>query len=56
MVAMFSSDLFRLPFAPDRSTYGYASMVVLATALGTAALVARRVNGLDMVAVLKARD
>jgi putative ABC transport system permease protein len=56
MVAMFSSDLFRLPFAPDRSTYGYASLVVLATALGTAALVARRVNGLDMVAVLKARD
>lgn len=56
MMAMFSSDLFRLPFAPDRATYGHASLVVLAAALGTAALVARRVNRLDMVAVLKARD
>jgi len=56
MTAMFSSDLFRLPFAPARSTYGYAILVVLAAAMATAAIVARRVLGLDMVRVLKARE
>lgn len=56
MTAMFSSDLFRLPFAPARSTYGYATLIVLAAALATAAIVARRVLRLDMVRVLKARE
>jgi len=56
MTAMFSSDLFRLPFAPARSTYGYAILVVLAAAMATAALVARRVLELDMIRVLKARE
>lgn len=56
MVSMFSSDLFRLPFAPDRSSYGFATLVVLAAASATALIVARRVTRLDMVRVLKARD
>ncbi|TIX50712.1 ABC transporter permease [Alteraurantiacibacter aquimixticola] len=56
MTTMFSSDLFRLPFAPNRATYGYASLIVLFSALGTAALVALRVLRLDMVRVLKAHD
>jgi len=56
MTAMFSSDLFRLPFAPQRSTYGWAIVVVLLAAIGTAAVVSRRVFRLDMVRVLKARD
>lgn len=56
IVTMMSSDLFRLPFAPSRSTYGVASLVVLAAGLATAAVVLRRVTRLDMVAVLKAHD
>jgi putative ABC transport system permease protein len=56
MTAMFSSDLFRLPFAPARASYGFAVLVVLAAATLTALAVARRVLGLDMVRVLKARD
>ena len=56
MVAMFSSDLFRLPFAPERSSYGVATLVVLAATTATAVIVARRVNRLDMVRVLKAHD
>lgn len=56
MTQMFSSDLFRLPFAPNRSTYAEASMIVLVAAMATAVLVARRVLRLDMVRVLKARD
>lgn len=56
MVALFSSDLFRLPFAPARASYGWSVVAVLAAALVTAAVVARRVQGLDMVRVLKARE
>jgi len=56
MTAMFSSDLFRMPFAPSRASYGYSALVVLAAAILTALVVARRVMNLDMVRVLKARD
>ncbi len=56
MTAMFSSDLFRMPFAPDRATYAYSSLIVLASALATAATVALRIFRLDMVRVLKARE
>ncbi len=56
MTAMFSSDLFRLPFAPSRSSYGWSILIVMAAAMATAAAVARRVQHLDMVRVLKARE
>jgi len=56
MTDMFSSDLFRLPFAPSRASYGYSALVVLAAAGLTALVVVRRVLDLDMVRVLKARD
>lgn len=56
MMAMFSSDLFRLPFAPSRASYGYATLVVLGAALLTALIVSRRVLRLDMIRVLKAHE
>lgn len=56
MTAMFSSDLFRLPFAPSRASYGWSILIVLAAASFTALAVARRVRRLDMVRVLKAQD
>ena len=56
MTAMFSSDLFRIPFAPERATYGLSTIVVLVSAAATCALVARRVLALDLVRVLKARE
>lgn len=56
MTAMFGSDLFRLPFAPSRASYGYSILIVLAAATATALIVGRRVLQLDMVRVLKARE
>jgi putative ABC transport system permease protein len=56
MTAMFSSDLFRLPFAPSRAAYGYAALAVLLSSALTALVVARRILALDMVRVLKARE
>lgn len=56
MTAMFSSDLFRLPFAPSRASYGWSSAIVLLAAMATALTVARRVQTLDMIRVLKGRE
>ena len=56
MTAMFSSDLFRLPFALSRASYGWSVLVVLLAATGTALGVVQRVQRLDMVRVLKTRD
>lgn len=56
MTALFSSDLFRLPFAPARASYGWSVVAILIAASLSALVVARRVLGLDMVRVLKARD
>ena len=36
MIAMFSSDLFRLPYAATDATYGFAVSVVLAASMATA--------------------
>ena len=56
MTLMFSSDLFRLPFDPLRSSYGNAVIIVLIAAMLTALIVSRRVMRWDMVRVLKARE
>lgn len=56
VTAMISSDLFRLPFAPLPATYGISAIIVMVAAALTAMVVARRIYGLDMVRVLKARD
>ncbi len=54
--AMFTTDLYRMPFALQARTYANASLAVLfATALSCGA-VAWRVHRLDLVRVLKARD
>ena len=56
MTTLFSSDLFRLPFAPARASYGWSVVAILIAASLSALVVARRVLDLDMVRVLKARD
>ena len=56
MVSLFESDLYRLPFVIEPSTYGNAVLVVLAASVVTGALVGRRVAQFDLVAVLKTRE
>ncbi|MEM6681627.1 MAG: ABC transporter permease [Pseudomonadota bacterium] len=53
---LVSSDLFRMPFSPARSTYGSAMILVLVASAASAIVVGKRVLELDMVRVLKARD
>lgn len=56
MVEGFATDLFRLPFIIDRSTYAIASLVVLAATTISALVVRRRVDRLDLIEVLKTRE
>ncbi len=53
MTSMFTSDLFRLPYAPARSTFAYAVLICLGSALLSALIVARRILRLDTVKVLQ---
>ncbi len=52
----FASDLFRVPFIIETSTFAIASLVVLASASLSALIIRWRVQRLDLVRVLKTRE
>ncbi|HKZ97644.1 MAG TPA: FtsX-like permease family protein [Hyphomicrobiaceae bacterium] len=52
----FASDLFTIPFMIEPRTYARASLVVLTASAVSTLIVRRRVDRLDLVAVLKTRD
>lgn len=56
MLEEYASDLFRLPFVVSRATFATASAVVLAAATFSAMVVRRRIDHLDLIAVLKTRE
>jgi putative ABC transport system permease protein len=49
-------EVFRFPFVIANSTYGLAAGVVLAASVGSALLVRRRLDDLDLIGVLKSRE
>jgi putative ABC transport system permease protein len=56
MVHTFQTDLFRVPVFIEPSTYSYAAGVVLVASVISGLIVRRRVDHLDLVAVLKTRE
>jgi putative ABC transport system permease protein len=56
MAQSFETELYRLAFVIYPSTYGKAVLIVLAASAVSAALVRRRLDRLDLVAVLKTRE
>lgn len=50
------SDLYEIPFVIVPATFARASLIVLLTALGSAMVVRRRIDRLDLVAVMKTRE
>jgi putative ABC transport system permease protein len=56
MSGLYQWEMFRIPLVVSAQTYAFAIAVVLVAALGTALLVRRRLNRLDLVAVLKTRE
>lgn len=55
-IQSFSSDLYTTPMVIETATYAKASLITLAAAVGSALVVRRRVDRLDLVAVLKTRE
>lgn len=55
-IQSFSSDLYTTPMVIERATYAKASLIVLLAAAFSALIVRRRIDRLDLVAVLKTRD
>jgi putative ABC transport system permease protein len=49
-------ELFRMPFIISNQTYAFAIAVVLASGVASALLVRRKLDRLDLVAVLKSRE
>lgn len=54
--ASMAGELMRTPLNIENATYVFASLVVLAAAALSALVMRRRINRLDLVAVLKTRD
>ena len=56
MTAAFETELYRVPLVIEPSTYGISVLVALAATTISAALVRRRLDRLDLIAVLKTRE
>lgn len=56
LISGFDTELYRVPFVIERATFGYAGLIVAGSAAVTALLVRRRIDQLDLIAVLKTRE
>jgi len=56
LAANLASDLYRVPLILEPNTYAFAAAVVLASACFSGLVVRRRLDRLDLVAVLKTRE
>ena len=56
IAVVFSSELFRMPLVISGTTYVFAVLVMVGAAVLSALVVRRRVDRLDLVAVLKSRE
>ncbi|MGQ9371222.1 ABC transporter permease [Azospirillum sp. ST 5-10] len=56
LASAFATELFRVPLVVTDATYGTAALIALGTAVVCGALVRRRLDRLDLIAVLKTRE
>ena len=56
MTSAFTSDLYAIPLVLKPATFTLASLVVLSAAFGSAMIVRRRLDRLDLVSVMKTRE
>ncbi|MCA8878354.1 MAG: ABC transporter permease [Rhodobacteraceae bacterium] len=56
IVQGFSTDTLTIPLVVRPATYGYAVLIVAGATLASALLVRRRIDRLDLVAVMKTRE
>ena len=56
MTIAFDQELFRFPLVISQQTYAFAAAVVLVASAASGLIVRRRLDELDLVAVLKSRE
>lgn len=56
IVGAFETELYRVPFVIEHTTYGWAIVVGVAATFASALLVRARLDRLDLIAVLKTRE
>jgi putative ABC transport system permease protein len=56
LTLFLDQEVFRFPFVISKSTYGLATATVLAASAASALLVRRKLDDLDLIAVLKAKE
>ena len=56
IVSGFETELYRVPFVIGDATYGIAVLIALGAAVASGLLVRRRLDRLDLIAVLKTRE
>ena len=56
MVTGFESDLYAIPLVIKPATYANAALVVMVASVGSALIVRRKIDRMDLVAVLKTRE
>ena len=56
MTSTFETELYRVPLVIEPSTFGMAVLAALVATALSAALVRRRLDRLDLIAVLKTRE
>jgi putative ABC transport system permease protein len=56
LVTRLSTELYRIPFVLSARTFLFAALVVALAGLASGGLVARRLNRLDLISVLKTRE
>ena len=56
MLVAFETELYRIPMALEMSTLGMAVLITLAATVVSAFVVRRRLDHLDLIAVLKTRE
>jgi putative ABC transport system permease protein len=56
MTLGLQTEIYRIPLVVERSTFAFAATVVMVAAVISGLIVRRRIDHLDLVAVLKSRD
>jgi putative ABC transport system permease protein len=56
MIRGLQTDLFRIPLIVEPRSYSFAAIVVLASGLISALAIKRKLDRLDLVAVLKTKE
>jgi putative ABC transport system permease protein len=56
MSSAFETELYRIPLYVERTTFGFAVAVVLLAVAVSGLIVRRRIDSLDLIAVLKTRE